>query len=112
MKRGLSAESSRASRSLLMALFDTAVEVDKGIGAPEFLLEFVACDDFAGTVNEQTQNRERLVLKFDADSLLPKFARLQICLEDAETNHSIYMRQVYQIRLQQAGAAGQGAQPN
>lgn len=69
-------------------------------------MEFVARDDLVGAVNEQTQNCERLVLKFDADSLLPQFTRLQICFEDAETNYSIYVCQVYQIRLQRLPAAG------
>ena len=74
---------------LVDGLIKAAVKVNKGVGAPECFLEFVARDDFAETVNKQTQNCERLVLKFDADSLFPQFTRLQICFEDAETNHSI-----------------------
>jgi hypothetical protein len=61
MKRGLSAESPRASRSLLVYRCSRVYSA------------VIACENFTGTVDQEARHLERLVLKFHANSLLPQF---------------------------------------
>ena len=86
MKRGLSASSISASRSLLMALFQTALEVDERVRRPKLFLEFFPRHDLAGTLQQHIQNLKRLLLQLDFAALPAQFAGLKINLEDPKPN--------------------------
>jgi len=54
------------------------LEVHKGLVLPEHRLDFFTGNEFAGPLNEQTQNLGRLRPESDGCVLLPKFSALKI----------------------------------
>src|SRR5271168_2295884 len=67
-------------------VIEAVVEIHKGVCRPDTLLDYFARHYFAGMLQENPQDLERLVLKFDLYAPLAHFAGLQIDLEHAEAN--------------------------
>src|SRR3954449_9736843 len=63
---------------------DCVVEIDKGVAVPELLLDLFPSDHFTGTLEQEGQNLERLLPKFDANAALPQFAHAEVQLEDSK----------------------------
>ena len=64
------------------------LEVSEGVGWPEFLLQFLASDQFSGAEDQGFEHLKRLAGQTDADALLAQFGGLEIHLEDAEADDS------------------------
>jgi hypothetical protein len=62
------------------------VEIDVGVVPPEFPHDFGARDDLTRTLEQQSEEPERLGLQLDADTRPPQFPRLKIGFEYPETN--------------------------
>ena len=62
------------------------VEVDGGVFAPETELEVFAGDDFAGFLEECSEDFEGLALDLDASARFPQFFCLQVGFEEAEAD--------------------------
>ena len=77
-KRGLDAESPRASRNLVDRGIQAVIEVDEGVRGPELLLQFFARDDIAGAVEENGQHLERLPLQAQFGSAFAEFAGAEV----------------------------------
>src|SRR4051812_27702361 len=63
---------------------DRVVEIDKGINAPELLLDLFTGNHFTGTFNQEGQNLQRLVLQLDTDTALSQFPGPQIQFKHSE----------------------------
>jgi hypothetical protein len=61
------------------------VEIDKGVGGPEFFLHLFARYDFAAMLQQHQQNLKGLFLKPDLQTVLAQFTGSKIHLEDAKT---------------------------
>ena len=57
---------------------EAVVEIDEGIGGPEFLLQVFARNDFASALEQQCQNLERLALQAEFHAALTQFTRGEI----------------------------------
>src|SRR4029077_4853181 len=68
------------------SLVQTVVEIDKCVGTPEFLLKFLASDQFAGTFEQHCQHLKWLALKNKSLAVVAQFGGSQIELELAQTN--------------------------
>ena len=65
----------------------TVVEIDKGVGGPDLLLQFFAGDGLTGTLQKNLEDLERLLLEFDLRALFPQFAGPEIQFKGPETNY-------------------------
>jgi hypothetical protein len=65
---------------------EAVLEVDERAIRPQAVTNFVARDDFSWLIQHQHQNLERLVLQPHPNALLAELSRLEIYLEDAESN--------------------------
>ena len=59
----------------------TVVEIDERATRPEPLAQLFTGDDVTGSLQQQREDLERLLLKPDADASLPQLAGLQIQLK-------------------------------
>ena len=66
---------------------EAMVEVDEGVGGPEFLLQFFAGDDFSGALEQQGEHLEGLTLQAKLDSALAQFACAEVEFEDSEAGY-------------------------
>src|SRR3954468_20168814 len=57
---------------------DCVVEIDKRAAVPEFFLNLLPRDYFAGAFEQEKKDLKRLLLDFDAYAALPKFARTAV----------------------------------
>jgi hypothetical protein len=64
------------------------VEVDEGVGRPEFLLQLFARDHLAGALQQQRQDLKWLLLQAQLDSVLAQFARVEIELKHSKARDS------------------------
>jgi hypothetical protein len=71
------------------------VEIDKGVGRPEPLAEFLPGHQFARLFEEQGQNLKGLVLQFDSETVLSEFAGAQVQFEAGETEEIAVFRLVF-----------------
>jgi len=69
-------------------IVNTMVEVNEGIALPESIPQLLPGDDLPGSLQEHSQNLERLFGKLDAKAAFAKFGTLEIHLEDAKPNDS------------------------
>jgi hypothetical protein len=88
MKRGLSAESPKAVRSLRMAVFRTFVKTHVGIGGPELSLKLLPGDQFSLTLEQQLQNPKRLFLQPYFPATFRQFARVEVNLPQASAHRA------------------------
>jgi hypothetical protein len=88
MKRGLSAESPKAVRSLRMAVFRTFVKTHVGIGGPELSLKLLPGDQFSLTLEQQLQNPKRLFLQPYFPATFRQFARVEVNLKQASAHRA------------------------
>jgi hypothetical protein len=65
---------------------EAVVEVDEGVGGPEFLLKIFAGHDFSGAVEEHGKDLEGLSLEAKFDAAFAEFAGVQVEFEDAEAD--------------------------
>ena len=70
------------------------VEIDKGIGGPQTLVEFFTRHQFAMLFEQRNQNSQRLLLKADSLAVLPKLTDTRVQFERTKA-HQLF-----------AGAAG------
>src|SRR5215469_6820178 len=63
---------------------EAVIEVDEGVCGPKLLAQFLACNNFARTVQEHGQDPEGLFLELDLLAALAQFRKLEINLEDLE----------------------------
>jgi hypothetical protein len=64
---------------------EAAVEIDIDVGGPQLLPDFFAGDGLAGALEQDEQEIEGLLLKFDARAFLAEFVGARIDFEDTET---------------------------
>ena len=69
-------------------LVQIAVDVGRRFLGPKAVAQFLAGDESARLFKKSLKNIERLVLKLYADTALSKLPRIQVNLEDAETEGS------------------------
>src|SRR2546427_4776331 len=74
------------------------VEVDKGVGGPDFLLQFLPGDDLPRTLQENLEDLEGLLLKFDLGALFAQFAGLEIQRKYPEANRPMGWVEIRHIR--------------
>src|SRR5579863_4403702 len=67
---------------------EAVIEIDEGIGGPEFLADFFAGDDVAWALEEQGQDLKGLVLQAELRPVLAQLAGGQVKFEDAEADDS------------------------
>jgi hypothetical protein len=79
------------------------IEVNKSVLRPKFLLQFLAGDQLAGTLQQDDQQLKGLVLKLNANTILVQFARTRVHLEGAEAYPGV-LGNSFHIRLPIAGA--------
>ena len=65
-------------------LVDTLVEVDEGVVRPQPGAQFFPGDQFAGSVDQRTQDIERLALQLDAGPVFADFPGNEIDVEHTE----------------------------
>src|SRR5207247_3958121 len=58
-------------------LVQAAIEIDKGVGAPQLLLQFLTGHRLSGSLEQHGQDLKGLILELDLEALLPQFAGLQ-----------------------------------
>jgi hypothetical protein len=63
-------------------------EIDKGIGRPEFLFQLLARDQLARTLQQDRQDRNRLPLQPDANSVLAQISATGLELVEPETQNT------------------------
>ena len=73
---------------MIDCLVQTAIEIDKRVGRPELFLEFFARYDFAWVCQQEQEDLERLVPKFDPQALLAQFAREQVDFEHTKADRA------------------------
>jgi len=54
------------------------IEINERIALPQSIAKFFAADDFAGMLEQHSQNLAWLVLQLDLDALLPEFGRAKV----------------------------------
>src|SRR5713101_6665855 len=74
------------------SLVQTVVKIDKRVGRPEFLLKFLASDQFTGTFEQHSQHLKWLALQNESVSVVAQFGGSQIELELAEANLTLTIR--------------------
>ena len=67
---------------------EAVLEVSKGVGGPEFLLQLLAGDQFSGAEEQGFEDLEGLPGQANPDALLAQFGGVEIYLEDAEADDS------------------------
>jgi hypothetical protein len=65
---------------------EAVVKVHEGLGRPKLLTQLLACDGFAGALEQHGQNLKWLLLEFDLPALFPQFACTKIDLEGPKPN--------------------------
>src|SRR6188472_2903809 len=85
--RGFSAESSNASRKRFRRV-QTMVEVNEGIGGPQFAAQFLPSDYLARVSKRANKNSEGLLLQLDLYAVLAQFAGAQVEFEKTKANRS------------------------
>jgi hypothetical protein len=70
------------------------IEIYEGIGRPQLLPQFRACDHLALMLQKQRQDLEWLLLDFNLRSVLAKLTRAKVNLEGPEANGSMLCRPV------------------
>ena len=65
-------------------IVQSVVKIDKGIAGPKAIAQFFSCDNFARLLQQHDQNLERLLWKFDSESMFPELASLQIDFKNTE----------------------------
>src|SRR5579862_6800658 len=73
---------------LIYSRVQAVVKIHKCVGRPEFLADLFACDHIAGSLQQQREHAERLLLQTQLRSILAQFPRCEIELEDAEPRDS------------------------
>jgi len=68
----------------LHGVVQALIEVYKGVGGPELLLQFVPGDGLTRTLQQHGQDFDRLTLQPDLDSLFAQLPRPRVELEDPE----------------------------
>jgi hypothetical protein len=76
----------------LDGLVEAVIEVDKDVGGPEALAEFVAGDDFAGALEEQSQELQRLLRQGEFGPVPAELPGFEIELKEAKVNHGLRRR--------------------
>src|SRR6266446_5312638 len=74
------------------------VKIDKGIGGPDLLLQLFTSDDLPRTLQENLENLEWLLLKFDLGALFAQFAGLEIQRKYPEANRPMGWVEIRHIR--------------
>ena len=64
------------------------LKVDEGVGGPKFPVRLFARNQLTGVLEESHQDLNRLPFKPDLSALLPELARMQIKLEDPESDQT------------------------
>ncbi len=64
------------------------VEIDEGVGGPEFLAQIIASDHVASALQEQGEHLERLILQAELGAVLAQLAGGEVELEDAKAGDS------------------------
>jgi len=72
----------------LRGIVQTLFEVNKRIRGPDPLLQFLACDDLTGMLQQHLQEEEWLFLKFDLDTLSSQLSGTLVNLKEPETNQA------------------------
>jgi hypothetical protein len=70
------------------------IKIDKGIDGPQSFVDLLAADDLTCLIEEDGQNRKRLLLQFDLQPVLMELARAQIGFVDPEANDGGRFREV------------------
>jgi hypothetical protein len=68
------------------------IEVDKDVGGPEALAEFVAGDDLTGALEEDGQELQRLLGQGEFGPVPAELAGLEIELKEAKVNDGLRRR--------------------
>ena len=63
------------------------LEVYIRVGRPEPFLEFLACDDFPGMLDEHRQHIDRLAIQLDSQPVLAQLACFEVEFESRETDN-------------------------
>ena len=62
------------------------LEIHKGVGGPELLVQFLARDDLAGMREQHRQDLKGLFLDFDLQAVLAQLGGAKVNLEGPEVN--------------------------
>jgi hypothetical protein len=68
------------------------VEVDKDVGGPEALAEFVAGDDLTGALEKQCEELQRLLGQGEFGPVPAELAGFEVELKEAKVNHGLRRR--------------------
>jgi hypothetical protein len=68
---------------------ETVIEINEGVGWPQFGTQFFSRDQFARAGQEQRQNLEGLVLEPDFGAVPAKFSGAEVSLKYPEGNEAI-----------------------
>jgi|SRR5215471_1717319 len=101
MNRGLSAESPSASRSLLIAVFKTVVEIYERVLRPDLAAQLFTAHYLPGSFQQDSEHLKGLILNPDALALLAQFSSAKVHFENPETQ-----------RFGRAGFEGHRGLPN
>jgi hypothetical protein len=64
------------------------VEIDKGVGRPDFYPKLFAGHEIAGTLQQRRKHTQGLALQAQLYTAFPEFTGAQIQLKNVETQHA------------------------
>jgi hypothetical protein len=67
------------------------IEIDKGVGRPDSLLQLFPRNHRARIFQQNLQNLQGLLLKLDSDALLAWFPSAQVHFENTEADRGLHM---------------------
>src|SRR5262249_25033907 len=71
---------------------EAVLEIDERVASPKLLLQLLAGDDLARTLEQNLQNRQGLGVELDLQSILAEFPSDEVRLEDTEADSLVAHR--------------------